>query len=647
MLAPFRKLWDRKVVQWALAYLAGAWGLLEAATLVGEHFGWPGWIHRTLITVALVGLPTTLVLAWYHGEKGQQRVTGPELLMLAALFVVAGSAVALVQDDGAISPPQEPAAEATGGPVDSAAAALSDPASVSRRSIAVLPFENLSAEEANEYFSDGITEDVLTAVAKVGDLHVISRTSSMAYKETDKSVRQIGRELGVGTVLEGSVQREGDRIRITAQLIDARDDRHLWAEQFDRQATDLFAVQSEIAVAIASALEAELSEDERDRILAGGTENLDAYELYLRGRESLRAGGGALETNEEAIAYFQRALELDPDYALAHAGLSVAYTTRQEYRGVAWGDSAILAAVRAINEDPRAAEGYAALARAQGWWGLFDRALENLELALERNPNDADAASEMGSVLHGVGRLDESLTWALRAVSLEPTYAGHYADVGWILFTLGEEEAGLAWLERARRMDPDRPAVYGDLADLYLRRGDVDAAEPYLEQLRSLAPEGAETLRTRADAAIQRGEWRSALDLEERWHELRSLDWEPRDVLGLIQARLGRDSAAAVSLGHAEEMARHWLGRGDQGWWAHQTLAIVHLARGETDRAMQSIERAVERGGLELLYSLPADAIYAPLRDHPRYEPLLDRTRREIRRMREAVGADTIRPPEA
>ncbi|HEV2122232.1 MAG TPA: hypothetical protein VGW38_05595, partial [Chloroflexota bacterium] len=237
------RLKEHKLVQWALAYLAGAWVMLQVAGELRDTFAWPPVIVRAFTVLLAVGFLAALVLAWYHGEKGAQRVSGPELLMLTALLVIAGVAVAFVGRAD-----ESPTATITGS-ADPPAAPMEIPAD--RESIAVLPFINMSGEQENEFFSDGITEDILTNLSQIRGLKVISRTSVMQYKGTQKSLRQIGEELGVGHVLAGSVRRAGDRVRISAQLINARTDEHLWAERYDRQLKDIFAIQSEIAEQIA------------------------------------------------------------------------------------------------------------------------------------------------------------------------------------------------------------------------------------------------------------------------------------------------------------------------------------------------------------------------------------------------------------
>ncbi|MGQ0812884.1 MAG: hypothetical protein ACT4O1_00255 [Gemmatimonadota bacterium] len=208
---------NRKLVQWALAYLAGAWLLLQVADVIGAHFGWPPAVMRALIALLAIGFFGALIVAWYHGERGVQRVSGPELLMLAALFVIAGGVVAFVgttpsERSSAVSHaanPRAPIAE--------------------QRSIAVLPFANFSDDAANEYFSDGMTEELINALANVPGLRVAARTSSFAFKGEKANIAEVAQRLNVGTVVEGSVRRAGGRIKVTAQLINAADGFHLWS----------------------------------------------------------------------------------------------------------------------------------------------------------------------------------------------------------------------------------------------------------------------------------------------------------------------------------------------------------------------------------------------------------------------------------
>ena len=259
----FHHLKERKLVQWALAYLAGAFVVFQAVEVMAEPWGFSPGLQRAVHILLILGLFITLVLAWYHGERGRRRIRGLELLILAGILVIAGAAVAYF-------------GRASGGEEESPATPVAP-----SKSVAVLPFANLSADPDNEYFSDGVTVDIINHLAKLDDLTVSSRTSVMRYKASDKSLRQIGEELGVSTIVEGEVQRIGDRVRTNAQLIDVGTDAHLWADQYDRQLADVFAIQSDIAERIAQALKAELSLGERERLAESSTDNLEAYDIIV------------------------------------------------------------------------------------------------------------------------------------------------------------------------------------------------------------------------------------------------------------------------------------------------------------------------------------------------------------------------------
>ncbi len=244
--------------------------------------------------------------------------------------------------------------------VQTGESALSESSLPGSKSIAVLPFDNLSPDPENEYFSYGITEDIITQLSKIPDLSVTSRTSSMRYQDSEKSIREIAQELQVASILEGSVRRVGNQVRITAQLIDSKTDEHLWAETYDREFEDIFAIQSDVAKQIASSLKLELSPEDRERIERKPTENLTAYDYYLKGREHYYSYNR--EENEQAIEFFNEALDVDPDYARAHGGLADAYAQRWLWYGFGeeWLDSAIEESSKAVALDPDLAETYQA-----------------------------------------------------------------------------------------------------------------------------------------------------------------------------------------------------------------------------------------------------------------------------------------------
>ena len=244
-----QRLRERKLVQWALAYAAGAFALLQGVDIVAQQFGWPDGVRRGATIALAIGFFVTLVLAWYHGERGAQRVSGTELLILALLFAVGGGLL------WRFAPRANTPAEQAANP----STAITAAAPASQKSIAVMPFENLSRDPDNAYFAAGIQDEILTRLAKIGALKVISRTSTLQYASKPANLREVASQLGVANILEGSVQKVGDAVHVNVQLVRAAADEHLWAESYDRRLDDVFAVEGEIAQAVAEALNARLS----------------------------------------------------------------------------------------------------------------------------------------------------------------------------------------------------------------------------------------------------------------------------------------------------------------------------------------------------------------------------------------------------
>lgn len=366
------RLRRRKVAQWGIAYSVGAWGFLQGLEYVSEAFGWPGQLRQVAILALLIGLPVVLVVAWYHGDRGAQRVSGAELTIITLLFLLGGG-IFWRYDRATDAPAGGPPAEET----QAAAAAGTG------TSIAVLPFVNMSTDAENEFFSDGISEELLNVLVRVDGLGVASRTSAFAYKGSKLGAAAIARELKVDHILEGSVRKAGNRVRITAQLIDATQDRHLWSETYDRELTDIFAIQDEIANAIVKALRSTIGTANAAAVnVRADTENLEAYELYLKARELFIARRDL----PESLALFERTVELDPKFARGWEGLaSVAAVMRswgyddRDFQGIARS-----AAERALELDDTLSTPWAALGQVRmddlpvDWAGvmeLYDRAI--------------------------------------------------------------------------------------------------------------------------------------------------------------------------------------------------------------------------------------------------------------------------------
>src|SRR5689334_22565979 len=266
----FERLKQRKLVQWAIAYVAAAFALLQGIDIIAQQFGWPEGVRRGITLALVVGFFVTLIIAWYHGERGAQRVSGTELLIIGLVLAVGGGFLWRFA--------------ATSHPSDNKTLASRAATAIPDKSIAVLPFENLSEEKANAFFALGIQDEILTRLAKIADLKVISRTSTAQYQSKPESLTLIAQQLGVANILEGSVQTAGDAVHINVQLIKAATDAHLWAESYDRELKNIFGVEGEVAGAIAEALKATLTGAEKKAIAEKPTENMAAYDAYLRGR---------------------------------------------------------------------------------------------------------------------------------------------------------------------------------------------------------------------------------------------------------------------------------------------------------------------------------------------------------------------------
>ena len=360
-------------------------------------------------------------------------------------------------------------------------------------SIAVLPFANMSGDPEQEYFSDGISEDVITDLSKISGLTVIARNSSFTYKGRSVDIREVGRDLGVRSVLEGSIRRAGNRVRITAQLIDATNGAHLWADRYDRDLTDIFAVQDDVTRRIVDALKVTLSPAEKARLADSATPNVEAYDCYLRGRELMSLNPKNRERFEQSTALLTKALELDPDYAPAYASLSLAYNLDYQNR---WSDdpdhSLALAksnAERAIEKDPK--EPFAR--QVASWVAMFekdlDRAKAEAELALALNPNSSGAYASLGGIEIYSGRPLDAIPALERATRLDPAYRPqHLHFLGMAYLVAGKYETAAAVLRERILLVPGTDFSRVLLASALGYLGEVDEAHRIWRELREINP---------------------------------------------------------------------------------------------------------------------------------------------------------------
>ena len=450
-------------------------------------------------------------------------------------------------------------------------------------SVAVLPFLNLSADPENAYFADGITEDVITQLSKIRSLKVVSRTSVMAFKARDQDLREIASRLQVGALLEGSVRRAGSRVRIVAQLIDARSDEHLWAETYDRDLTDIFAIQSEVALHIAESLQARLSPEERARIHRPPTKDMSAYQLCLQGRAHIMRYTG--EGFRQALEYFQRAIARDPRYAAAYAGMAMAYTELAETGELPPDEAYPLAesaASKAIALDPDLAEAHTMVAYVKMAYE-FDWAGSEAEFkrAVELNPNSAEAYDLYGRLCGSLDRHDEAIALQQRAQELDPIV--NKTDVATAFLRADRYAEAAAYARRAVEVDADDPRCHFTLGWAYLGQGKRDEALAEMEAAVGLAPES--TL------------WLGQLG------EAYALSGMRDKAIAILDRLLERSRAGYVSPYH---------------------LAYVYTGLGRYDEAMDRLEQAeAMRSGS--IYGIKGSFLFKPLRSHPRFVALLER----------------------
>ncbi len=658
----------RNVYKVAVAYAVVAWLLIQIATQTFPFFEIPNWATRFVILLLIIGFPVALVLAWAF-ELTPEGIKRTESAADAPRTPSNGHAWIYIVLVGVILS----AALFFGGRYTASRAPTKQGRAA--KSLAVLPFENLSEDKANAYFADGMQDEIITRLTKIGDLKVISRTSTLPYRTKPEKLSEIARQLGVGHVVEGTVQRIGERVRVNVQLIEPQTDEHLWAELYDRNLTDVFAVQSEVATAIATALRAKLSVREQDAVKEKPTSNLAAYDAYLRGIDFFSRPGQAPEDYRKAIALFEEAVRLDPNFSVAWADLSQVHArlyflqvdtsqTRKE--------AAQTAAETATRLNPTAAE--TLLANAYYRYHIerdYNGAREPFEQIRREVPSSSKAVEALARIARRQSRWKQSLRLYEEAAKLNPRDPHLFMDRAWTFSMLRDYSATEEMIERARAIAPDDPDILVNKTKLYQTTGRLPEARAALEKF-SISPEPqgvsdarvlqlmlerryeeaarllSQTLAGREYIPFSEG----ALDLgflgwlrslmgdregarqafSQRKAEIELLQQkQPRNyfivcALALCEAGLGnkeaalREGARAMSLLPASEDPVY-------GPIAEEVLAGVEAQVGEPERAIARIERLLVTpyGSYPLTQAtLRVDPIWDPLRQHPRFKALIE-----------------------
>ncbi len=654
-------------------YLVGGWVVLQAVDTLAGALNLPDWASPLALFLLIVGLP--MVLATAFVQEGMRGAPEDVPSDVAATDPAATDPTGVDQPGeptgGAPAPTASGAEKVftwrnaiSGGvlafalwgvvatavllsgsrPTTGAADAASSADAL--RSIAVLPFDNLSPDEENAYFADGIHEDVLTQLSKLGDLTVISRTSVLPYRETEMTLSQIADELGVGSILEGSVRRAGDNVRITAQLIDASTDEHLWADNFDRALTtaNVFAIQSEIAQRIAEALAATLSPDEENRIARSPTADLEAYDFYLQARTTYQLY--TEEGNDEAIRLYREALSRDPEYADAWAGLADAYAQRVQRFGfpLAWADSAEALARRALQIEPELPQAYKALGLAMSSQGRWQDDLRANQRAIELDPNYSEAINNVAVALANTGRYDESLRYMKRAYQLEPTTGFTSTNIALLYAFVGMPGAAEARAQEILRLQPSNTEAVNTLRTLAIARGDAARAQELSQQIREQHPNSHRAVVAVASDAFLGGDFEEALfltdDVLREFPDSEAATAHHVRILNAVsRMRTGDDAGGRADLEafRTELLRRHEMRPEDSG--IPVELGSIDAELGDPTAALAWFETAYDLGW-RIIIGLEMDPMIESLWGMPGWESLLDRIREDLAVQRANIQRD-------
>jgi len=660
----FGELKRRNVIRAAILYLGAVWALAQGISQLGPSVGAPEWATRWFLVAAAIGFPFLIAFAWFYeftpeGLKRESEIDPADTIAhhtgrkldFAIIGVLTVAVVLLLTDRFVL---RHGVNQAT-------------VVSIVEKSIAVLPFENLSSDKENAYFTDGMQDEILTHLAKVADLKVISRTSVMQYKSgVARNLRKIGEELGVAHVLEGSVQRGANKVRVNAQLIDARDDRHEWAENYDRPIDDVFAIQSEIAKAIAEQLNATLSGDEQKAVTEKPTQNAAAYDVYLRAIALDNAA--TLETTKKVAGLYAEAVRLDPQFALAWARLAVA-RSQLHFNGMDLetnsGAAVKEAADRAISLQPELGEAWL----AQGVYRYrilrdFQGALQSYDEALRRLPNSAFVLGQMAHLERRLGQFDVAQKHYHAAAELDPRNIGILLTLADALLSARRYDEARAVVDRALEISPGNEPALGEKALAFHAEGRLNEAAEILAKAPANSQDEVLTMARALQLYYERRFDDAIAQIQQKTPAAVANDARIMTLLGYCQKLVGKDneardtftraaaamkptpdSAVAVDarllpvclaqvyagLGEKEkalEQARHAIADYDGDAlakpYAEMALATVQAQVGDIDSAIAALPHLLEMPNGETRGDLRINPFWDPLRKDPRFQSLVN-----------------------
>jgi TolB-like protein/Flp pilus assembly protein TadD len=584
----FEELQRRKVYRVAAAYIIAAGFIIQIASAVFPAWELPTWTFRLLVTLLLIGFPAALILAWAFDITPQgiqaTKATAAETHLRRNMIILIAAGVIVSAAAGFFL-----LSRASAGKID--------------KSIAVLPFENLSDEKENAYFADGIQDDILTNLAKIGDLKVISRMSVMPYRGSAmRNARDIGKALGVATLLEGSVRRIGNRVRVNVQLINANNDEHIWAEDYDRDLTDVFAIQTDLAGRIASALQAKLSPNEKARLDRRPTQNPDAYLLFVQAHDYASQREMFLDTSLKAEPLFEQAIKLDPNFALAFAGLSMVeswlYHTSDPVP--ARREKARLNADEALRLQPDLPEGHLALGFSYYYGDRdYERALAEFEIARRGLPNESHAYFAIGSIQRRQGKWAKSNANLENAATLDPKNTNVLMNLCYSYMAQRDFAAANKTVDRLIATSPQSfqaRALKGFIA-LQLK-GDLSAAEKVFSSMPPESDPGITTLARFWILRLKRN-FPEALQVLQQFHgdilHNTSTAPAPKAFLeGELYRVQGDEAEARTALEHARVVSEQLLREAPEDPARHGQHGLILAALGQKQEAITEGKRALE-----------------------------------------------------
>lgn len=653
----FEELKRRNVFRVGAAYLVSAWVLAQVADLVLDNVASPDWVMQSILVVLGIGFFIALIFAWAYEltseglkreyevdrSKSITRRTGRKLnfviigIMAIAIMLLVSERIGVF--DGL--------------------SAVDEAVDERPQSVAVLPFANRSADASDQYFVDGIHDDVLTQLSKIRDLKVVSRTSVERFRDTTQSIRDIGAALGAGAIIEGAVQRSGDRVRITVQLIESETDEHIWAETYDREisATNIFAIQSEIAIAIAKQLRAKLTDEEQNQLVSVPTESFAAYDLYLQGAELTRQWEP--EAFNQAADLFRRALEIDPDYARAYAGLCDVFIANYRHtsdtsmvpRAQSYCDRALqiddslfevrlslgnlftatgkyeqaeAEFLRAIAIEPKSDAAYRSLGRTYFARKQESKAEEALLRAIQLAPENPAGHDALGDFHYALGRFPQAVAAYDEAVKRDPDDPGAYLDLGAAKYLSGDFAGTEAAWRKSLSLDGNQPTLLYNMGTVFFFEKRFDDALKMYQRATEIKPEDQITWGAIGDAYRFIGgkqsesiaAYETAIDLAERMFEVNPKNVEVASALGRLYATTNRPDKADEFLDISMT-----IGSEDMYMWYDRSL--TYLALGRIDEAIAAIEQLIVKG-----YStdiLASDVMFSEIAADPRFRMIIEK----------------------